>query len=361
MSNRPIRVYAHIFFGKGIEQYSERYRRGLEGNRTPYAFHLANELGFTTTFSSDGANRMPAKLLRRAIGLDIAHAWHNRTKIAACDVVWTMTENESLAIAMLMMLGLVPRRPIISSSVWMVNEWKRIPEVRKRLVRRLSRYVDVMTVQSEKCLVLARTAFRGSDVRLMYFGTNTSLFRITPSVVEPQPDPIVILSAGNDRTRDWPTLIAAFGGDPQFQLRIWCQWLDPAQVRNKPNIVLLRDLTMEEYAAEIAGATICAIPMKENIFSGITFALNSAAMGRPILCSDTGGVPTYFAADSVLYVPVGDAEGMRSAVLDATPESLQSIAANAQRTFIQRDYSNKSMVRYYAEATRDLFDRISMS
>jgi glycosyltransferase involved in cell wall biosynthesis len=83
-------------------------------------------------------------------------------------------------------------------------------------------------------------------------------------------------------------------------------------------------------------------------------------MGRPILCSDTGGVPTYFAADSVLYVPVGDAGAMRGAVLDSTTESRQRLAANAQRTFLQRDYSNKSMIRYYAKSTRDLFDRISL-
>lgn len=354
MAERGIKVYAHIFEGKGIEEYQERYRRGLEVNETPYAFHLAEEFDAEIEFSSDGKKGILGKIIKKMTGLDIAHAYHNVAKIKRSDAVWAMTENESLAVAMLMMLGLAPRKPIVSSSVWMVNEWAGISPLKKTLFRRLSKYVPVMTVQSEKCLPVGRAAFPGSEVELMYFGVNTEVFTWTPAELEPEPKKIVVFSAGNDRTRDWKTAIDAFGGDDRFELRIWCHWLDRALVEGKDNIVLLENLSTKEFVEEIKQATFCLISMKENIFSGLTFALNAASIGRPVICSDTGGVPTYFSYDQAFYVPVGNAAAMRDAALNATSQQRYEKAADAQKVFVERGYSAKAMAGYYARTTRRL-------
>lgn len=354
MTTDDLRVYVHIFDGKGIEQYKERFQRGLEMNATPYAFHYAEDFGVHLEFSSDTKRGFFGKVIRKLTGFDIAHAWHNIAKIRRSDAIWTMTENESLAIAALMACGLAPRKPIVSSSVWMINEWDGIPPLKRKIVGWLSKYVQIMTVQSEKCIAIGQQAFPKSDVSLMYFGINTEAFKWTPVAVEEQDGPIVLLSAGNDRTRDWKTAIDAFGGDDRFQLRIWCHWLDKRLVEGKGNIVLLENLSSQEYLEEIGKADFCLVSMHDNIFSGLTFALNTIAMGRPLICSDTGGVPTYFSPEEAFYVPVGDAQAMRDAALSADPQERYRRTANAQKAFVERGYSAKDMAEYYTKATRRL-------
>ena len=62
---------------------------------------------------------------------------------------------------------------------------------------------------------------------------------------------------------------------------------------------------MSDFIACYHWADIVAVPMRQNIYSGITVALEAAAMGTPVVSSRTGGVPTYFGEDEVFYSPAG--------------------------------------------------------
>ncbi|WP_296599604.1 glycosyltransferase family 4 protein [Phenylobacterium sp.] len=349
-------MHVQLYWGKDAELYRERFRQGIEPDETPYGFHLAAEEGHTVTFSRDGKHRFMSKVIERIFGFDLVHAWHNRRAIAAADVVWTMTEGEAFAVATLMKFGLVPRRPIVSASIWLFNRWDLLPWWRHWLYRFLVDEIAVMGVHSAKCLPIAERAFPNLRCELMHFGINTDYFTIRPPKA---PDSTVshIVAAGNDRTRDWDTLIQAFGSDKRFKLTLACAWLSNSRTARHKNVTLVKPQTMDELRELYDSADIIAVPMKENVFSGITVALEAAALGKPVLSSRTGGVPTYFDEDEVLYAPPGDPRALREAVLNSSPAALEAVAHRAQERLLSDDYSTRGLMARYSRITREVFSR----
>jgi len=347
------KVHVQLYFGKDAEQYRERFLAGDEPDETPYGFHLAEDEGFQVTFARDGKRGLIAKALWKLFDFDVVHAWNNRRAMRDADVIWTITEGEAFAAAFLMRLGLVPRKPIISNAVWLLNRWSQMATLRRMLYRSLASEIAIMTVHSERCLPIARKAFPDLRCELMYFGINTGYFAISPPRTS---NSLVthIVAAGNDRTRDWDTLLEAFGADERFRLTIVCRWLVENRTARYDNVVLERPSPGDELRALYEQADIIAVPMEENVFSGITVALEAAAIGKPILSSRTGGVPTYFGEEEALYAPPGDAEALRQAVLATTPASRREIAEKAQARLLDGDYSTRGMIARYGRVSRQI-------
>jgi glycosyltransferase involved in cell wall biosynthesis len=351
------RIYVHLADGLDAVAYEKRYLAGHEPDRSPYGFHLAREMGFEVAFSTDhnrGLTGLAARILRRLSGVDIIHAFANRGAIASADVIWTMLDPDALAVAALMALRVVPSRPLVANVVWLADRWNSYNALQKSIYRVLLRRCQVVTAHSANSLPAIRELLPDGTVQLLYFGISTETFSL-PAPDEPRPDgPIHIVAAGNDRTRDWETLVRAFGNDDRFEITIVCRWIDRALTARYANCEALTDLTASALRALYATATYIAIPMVPNVFSGITVALEAAALGIPVLVSDTGGVRTYFDSDEVLYVPVGDAPAMAAAAAAQTPAERARMAARAREKFNARDYSTRGMIGRYAALTRQL-------
>ncbi|MBU1378248.1 MAG: glycosyltransferase family 4 protein [Alphaproteobacteria bacterium] len=349
------KVHVQLYFGKDAAAYRQRFLEGNEPDESPYGFHLAQQEGFQVTFSRDGKRGVLAKIVHKLFDFDVAHAWNNVQAMRQADMIWTITEGEAFGAALLMRLGLMPRKPIISNAVWLLNRWAGMPRLRQAIYRSLASEIAIMTVHSDKCLPIAQRAFPKLRCELMYFGINVGYFAITPP--ETSKSLVThIVAAGNDRTRDWDTLLEAFGSDERFRLTIICQWLAASKTARHANVVLERPLDGDELRDLYAKADLIAVPMQENVFSGITVALEAAAIGKPILVTRTGGVPTYFDDREVLYAPTGDPRAMRDAVLASTPESRKAVAERAQARLLAKDYSTRGMIARYARVSREVFD-----
>jgi glycosyltransferase involved in cell wall biosynthesis len=348
------KIHVQLYFGKDADRYRERFRQGAEPDETPYGFHLAAKEGHTVSFSRDVKRGVVAKVVDRLMGFDLLHAWNNRASIAAADVIWTMTEGEAFAAAMLMKVGVVPRKPIISTSIWLFNRWDLLPVWRHALYRYLAHEISVMCVHSVECLPIAERAFPTLRCELMHFGINTQYFTIQRPRLSQGPVTHIV-AAGNDQTRDWDTLIQAFGSDKRFRLTLACAWLPASRAARHKNVTILKSQTMDELRELYKGADIIAVPMKENVFSGITVALEAAALGKPVLSSKTGGVPTYFDEGEVLYAKPGDPKALREAVLNSSPASREAIALKAQERLVTADYSTYGLIARYSQITRDVF------
>jgi glycosyltransferase involved in cell wall biosynthesis len=275
--------------------------------------------------------------------------------------IWTMTEGEAFAIALLFCLRLIPRRPIVANTIWIANCWKQISTWRRYIYRGLSKYISVMTVHSAACLPILRKAFPGLKSQLLYFGVNTKMFSRLVITAPSNGGPIKIFAPGADGTRDWNTLFEAFGNDDRFQVTVICAWLGDDKLSRYSNFSVIRGPSMADFHRCYQEADIVTVPMKENIYSGITVALEAAAMGKAVLSSRTGGVPTYFNDDEVFYVPVGDPLAMREIVLSTTVQSRFERAEKAHRRFLETDYSTDAMIRRYSELTRDLLEISALS
>jgi hypothetical protein len=83
------------------------------------------------------------RFFRKLFEFDVPHAYSNRRNISEADVIWTMTEGEAFAIALLFCLRLIPKRPIVANAIWMPNSWKYIPTWR--------RYIYRWSIEVHKC------------------------------------------------------------------------------------------------------------------------------------------------------------------------------------------------------------------
>ena len=352
------RAYVHLARGFEASRCAERFRRGEANDLTPYGFHLAEEMGVSITFATapdDPAATRRAEWLMRRLGFDFLHAWHNRDAIAASDVVWTMTESEAFAVAALMAARIVAKKPIVGNAVWLFDRWSSMTAFKRRLFRYLGRYLSILTVHSSACLPVAREVLPDVRCQLTYFGINTDTYPVTaPVAPTPAPGggrPIRVMAAGNDPTRDWPTFIEALADDDSFALSAWTPRLTGEQAARHANLSLPKPATRADIVALYRACDVVVIPMMDNLFSGITVALEAAALGKPIICSATGGVPTYFDEGEATYVSPGDPAALRAAVLRAgTSESLAKAHA-AQARFLRCDYTTRAMIGRYVELT----------
>lgn len=358
---RRFKAYVALYHSIDAVLWREQYRsrnaeKGVATDESPYGFHRAEAYGFDVSFARD-APRKPggfAAFVTRLLGFDLLHAWSNRTRVVEADVVWTMTEGEGFAIALLSMLHLVPRRPIICNTVWLLNEWSRTRLYKAVLYRVLVRRIAILSVHSKPCLATAKSAFPKARSELMLFGVNSDLLapRARPSTN--MEAPLHILSMGSDKTRDWETLLAAFGNDDRFRLTIVCWRLTETDVAAYRNVTILRFRTTDDFVFSFHAADFAVVPMKDNLFSGITSALDAASVGVPVICSRTGGVPTYFDEEEVYYVPVGDAAAMREAAATSTAAERLAKAARARQRFERCDYSHEHLARQYCDLSRSL-------
>ena len=95
-------VHVHLFYGAD----PSRYRKG-ENIGCLYGYHHAESAEFALDYSRDQHEIAPVRFVRRALkaalGFDFIHTWRNRRAILQSDVIWTHTEQEHLAVALLLL------------------------------------------------------------------------------------------------------------------------------------------------------------------------------------------------------------------------------------------------------------------
>lgn len=360
---RP-KAYVALYHGIDAAHWRQQYEAGVADSGiatdlTPYGFHRAEQYGFDVVFAQDAppARRgIMALFLTRFLGFDILHAWDNRRRVAGADIVWTMTEGEGFAIALLFFLRVVPRKPIVNNVVWLLNDWGKGYWYKRKIYKFLARYM-LMTVHSSRCLTVARHEFPRIRSELMYFGVNSDVIAPRPRHEATPGRPLSLVSMGSDKTRDWKTLLDAFGNHPNVLLTLVCWRLSESDIAQYNNVRLLRITNRTDFVACYYAADIALVTMVENIFSGITSALDAAAAGVPLIATRTGGILTYFTEDEVCFVPAGDVQALRNAVTGTSAEARREKADRALRRFRENDYSNNGLARRYCDISRDLLKR----
>jgi len=222
----------------------------------------------------------------------------------------------------------------------------------------------VLTVHAEPVRAAVRQHLPGSAPRLLQFGIPTESFDGAADAAAGDAGavpaacaaaPLRLFAPGSDPARDWPTLFAAFGDDPRFALVVLSEGLSPRLVAAAPsNVRVMPWQGLAALKAAYLGCDLVVIPMLPNHYGGITVALEATAMGRAVLSSRTGGVPTYFAPGELLWAPAGDAAALREAALQADPATRAGRVAAARARFAATDYSTAGMIERYRALTEPL-------
>ncbi|WP_322102771.1 glycosyltransferase family 4 protein [Paraburkholderia sp. J41] len=350
-------VHVHLFYGAD----PRRYRKG-ENIGSLYGYHHAESAEFALDFAKDSREIAPVRFARRALkaalGFDLIHAWRNRRAILDSDVIWTHTEQEHLAVALvlLMLAKKGGRRPLLlAQSVWLLDRWQGYGSVRRALYRRLLARADLLTTLASENAALCREYF-GREARHVFYGLNTNDFPLCPPSHWKPNAPVRVAAIGNDRDRDWSTLVSALGNDARYQVRIATRRHMPASTR-AANVEIVRVSGIQQQHALYDWADIVVVPLRPNSHaSGITVMLEAAALGKPMIATKVGALEDYFDEKAASYVEPFNPQQLREAVdaLVADPARALEQAREACEQLRTRDLTTEHFARQHAQLTREM-------
>jgi glycosyltransferase involved in cell wall biosynthesis len=168
-----------------------------------------------------------------------------------------------------------------------------------------------------------------------------------------------IAAIGNDRDRDWETLINAFGNDARYTVRLATRRRIPASLRAS-NVDIAPAAGLRKQRELYDWADVIVVPLRPNTHaSGITVMLEAAAVGKPMIVTDVGALQDYFTASQAAYVPPFDPAALREAAegLVAAPQDALRLAQAAARQLVSRDLTTQEFARQHVRITQDLLQR----
>jgi glycosyltransferase involved in cell wall biosynthesis len=192
-----------------------------------------------------------------------------------------------------------------------------------------------------------------ADVRRIHQHVDTEFYR--PGT---EGESSAVLSVGDDHGRDFETLLSAFADLPA-ELLLRSRSLGPRV--NLPNVrVMSERLSPVGYRDLLQRACIVVVPLRDMLTaSGVGTVLESMAMGKPLIVSDSAGIRDYVVPDeTALVVPCGDPAALRDAIrrLLDQPHTRARLGA-AARDFVLRHCTYRAHAAALAAALRELVMR----
>ncbi|APA84815.1 glycosyltransferase family 4 protein [Paraburkholderia sprentiae WSM5005] len=355
------KVHVHLFYGA-----DPRFYRKGDDIGCLYGYHHAQSEAFALTYSKDARESRPMRLVRRALkaalGFDFIHTWRNRAEMLRSDVIWTHTEQEWLSAALMLLLcgrkagpGASPL--LLAQSVWLLDKWPSYGIARSWLYRKLMTRADRLTTLASENAELCQRYFHRDATPLLY-GLNTRDFPVTPPTEWKPRTPLRIAAIGNDRDRDWETLIKAVGNDPRYTVKLATRRRIPASLRaSNVDIALFSGIKKQHELYD--WADVIVVPLRPNSHaSGITVMLEAAAVGKPMVATDVGALRDYFPADEAAYVPPFDPQALRDALdrLAAEPAEALRQAQAAAAGLLARDLTTQHYAMQHVRITREMLN-----
>lgn len=366
------RIYVHLWYSLDTATFRAAHENHLResGNEyapdlAPYGYNYAEQYGAIVDYSVSHPERLFTRLARKAVasivGFDAIHFLRNRHLARNADVVWTHTERESIAVAL--MLGRRSQRPkLLLQSVWLMDKWPSMSRLRRASYRYAFARADTLTFHSELNCADARREFV-SPVELVKFGISETAWPITQTLQRPILKQAQVISVGNDIHRDWTTLVSALAEHGGIKVDVRSKTFDVNVATPTPSNFAVRTATsLSDLRADYARADIVVIPLRPNRHaSGLTVLLEAVAMGRPVVASDVGGLRQYFDDDEVCFVPSGDHAALRAAVerLVGDHHARGRMAEMAQRRFVRENYTTRGYIERQLERSRALLNESS--
>ncbi|MEX3788348.1 glycosyltransferase [Paraburkholderia sp. BR14374] len=353
------KVHVHLFYGA-----DPRFYRKGDDIGCLYGYHHAESEAFALTYSQDARESRPVRLVRRALkaalGFDFIHTWRNRGEMLRSDVIWTHTEQEWLSAALMLLLcgrkagpGASPL--LLAQSVWLLDKWPSYGIVRSWLYRKLMTRADRLTTLASENAELCQDYFRRDATPLLY-GLNTRDFPVNAPTQWTPRTPLRVAAIGNDRDRDWETLIRAFGNDSRYSVKLATRRRIPASLRaSNVEIALFSGIKKQHELYD--WADVIVVPLRPNSHaSGITVMLEAAAVGKPMVATDVGALRDYFPADEATYVPPFIPEALRAAVdrFAADPALALRQAQAAADGLLARDLTTEHYAMQHVRITREM-------
>lgn len=335
------------------EVWRDLHQAGKTIDVTPYGYELA-EKWFDMTWARSHIESTRIRRLRISLsgrlGFDLVHAWRNRRTLFESDVVWTHTEREHLAAALVLKLVPRSRRPrLLAQSIWLWDRWGTLSRPRRRLYAWLLREAAVEATHSPLNLAVSRLAVPGRRVIFVPFGTK-GLADMIPAAAEDAARRWDVVAPGNDEHRDWATLAEVARARPAVNFWVASSSRTAHAQAWSPNVRVEEVIDMGAYAALLAGAGVCVLPLKPNVHaSGMTTHVEATSVRTPVIVAGDGGLRTVFGSTG-RYVDSGDVDAL-SVAIDTVLDEQRSSGRGAVPDLVARGLRQRDYVTRYALVT----------
>ncbi|HRC07371.1 MAG TPA: glycosyltransferase family 4 protein [Miltoncostaeales bacterium] len=312
MSN-TVNVVVEFAGDLDVRTWRARHSRGEVPDQVPFGLHAMATDDVDVTFrvpSRIGALRTVARKVQgRAGGFDLVGEVVGRCQAARCraDVVLCMDERAGLPAAWAKM-----RTPVISGIAW-IDEPRRNRSA--AMVRHGLKRLDAMFSPIQEHLDSLADGWGLDPARLhvVKVGIDTDHFSVAPY----PNDSSTVFSVGDDRFRDFPTLVRALGALRERGAQTTAEIATTLPV-TMPDAygTIHRQRVDSTVRSHIAAAGVVAVPNHHNrVGSGLTTILQAMAVGRPVVVSSSPGMDEYVLDGVTGYlVPPGDPGAMADAL-----------------------------------------------
>lgn len=333
-----------------LDEYARRFDAGRAPDRAPYGANHAPGGWLTRVLGGGDPRSFTSRLSRlskRRLVFDVGQPLRHLSALRRAEYVYCHSEVEYLGVATVFRVLRIKRPVLIGQTIWLFAEWDNHPKWRRRLIRWALARVDLFIANARPNTEAGERLVPDGVHVYVPFGVSSIYASLDGAPLEGGPD---LLSVGNDRARDWPTLFAAhdrLGGDVTLRVASSRTAVDGgARVEVRPTE------TVEELVRLYRDATVSIVSVRPNLHaSGITTLLETAAAGGAAVASRAGGLDEYFTDDEVLFVDPGDAEALAVAarrLLD-DPQERATRAKRLRAAFDDREYTSAAYWRRITE------------
>lgn len=305
-------------------------------------------------FYENGAVGRLLRHLETQVHSDLYLALASLVKQRGYSATFAMSERVGIPLAALKRFRL-NHKPLIA----MFHCWSSRQE---RMITHLKLFdvIDQIIVHCRSMKELfVRLGARPDRVHVIHYGIDQRFFTPLPNA---RRNGVLLFSAGEVRSRDYPSLFAAVAELPiQMVVAASGRWY--AREKNRhlranvpPNTTVVNGLSAHAIRQFYARSRFVILPVQDGVYSaGSTVALEAMCMGRPVVAFGTPGIRDYvFHGETGLLVEPGNVQALRDAIchLLSRPDEVERMGHNARR----RAETELNMDRYVGNITRLLHD-----
>lgn len=311
-----MRAYIPLPNGLSATVWGERHRRGEVPDASPYGLHKLADHGIDVTFGEISAGRavqrVAASVRYRTAGLELVEGLVAMRESRRADAVLAYDERTGVPAAL---LRGGRRIPVVLGIGWLTHR-AGSPRVHAALARRAMLRAASVFTQCEPVLSLLHHEWGVPRARLHYLpvGIDTDFYPIQP---QPDPDSVVVVSAGEDRYRDHALLVSAVSRLQATHHGLRLELATGLPVDLPSSLGTLYRGRMDGKMRDLyRRARVVAIALRPTFSgSGLTVALEAMSSGRPVVMTDNPGIADYIEHGVTgLLVPPGDVDAFAAAV-----------------------------------------------
>jgi glycosyltransferase involved in cell wall biosynthesis len=291
-------------------------------------------------------------------GGDFATVLGSLRRANAADVVFSTVDTVGIPLMLLRRAGRL-RPPLVYVAVGLPE---RLAKLRSDRIRRL--YASAL---GSCASVVAYSQHEADELRSWLAGYGFSPrvafvpFGVDPAAFRPQPGPatVDVVSVGIDPHRDFALLLRVATRMPGYSFRMVTSRDHRRGLTSVPeNVAIETDIPFEEMRRRLVEASVVALPVRENSYSGATTVLLQAmALEKPVVVTRTNAIATGYGlidGENCRLVAPGDDTGFERALTDVLRDEWHARALGASaRATVERELTWERYVNRIEELLRD--------